>query len=521
MKNRYVYYIFAFLFLFSFSALAESKSEFFDFVSKSKGDSSEYKTAQILSDKPQMSPLLEVEKKDLKEVKKLISDKKYKSLAVKDIVISYDKAKSKKDKERKDTSLEIAVGKSKLIKIKSFMKDIIVASPEIADIKVVNRRLVYLTGIKVGNTNVILLDNKGKIIRKIDVHVHMDSVALKHTYEKLFPYENIKVSPTKDGLVLSGLVSSDTVAKTAGKIAQGYVADAEKIVNMIGVNGEQQVLLKVRVAEMQRSVLKELGFNTTYGANMDGWILDWQGVANTGLSAGGAGASSLYGGTLTRGSFASTIQALETNGLIKTLAEPNLTAVSGEKADLLAGGEYPIPVFDSDGNVTFVFKPYGVSLAFTPVVLSSGRISLKLSTEVSSIADLKVIANATVPTMNTRRFGTTVEIPSGGSLMIAGLLQNDEINSLGGVPWIKDVPILGALFSSKSFRTNESELVVTISGYIVEPKNAQDFSLPTDGFAPASDIDRYLLGKLYKTYKNKNNSLIKGVLKGPVGYIMR
>ncbi|MGD9637496.1 MAG: type II and III secretion system protein family protein [Alphaproteobacteria bacterium] len=520
MKNKILLIALLLSFLFSPCAFAESEGGFFSFFSKLKSNNEESEEAKI---KPKAHPSIKIEEGSLQDAKSIILDSDL------NLILNSQKAPYKKinrkvqlqqDSSKNAIALNIAVGNSEVININPETREIIIANPAVADIKIVNKNLAYLNGTGIGDTNVILLDGSSKILTRFNVSVNVSSESLAGIYKKLFPEEKIDVLSTKDSLVISGSVSSDAIAKNVIQVANNFVT-TEKIVNMLGIKDEQQVLLKVRVAEMQRSVLKEFGLNTSFNQNKNSWLLNWAGVTNTGLSAGGLGVNSLYGATLSKGSFSAVMQALETQGLIKTLAEPNLTAVSGEKADLLAGGEYPIPVFDQEGNVTFTFKPYGISLAFTPVILSSGRISLKLSTEVSSIADLEVISGATVPTMNTRRFGTTVEIPSGGSLMIGGLLQNDTINNSGGVPGIQNIPILGALFRSQSFRKNETELVVTISGYIVEPRSENEFASPSDGFVPAGDLNRLLLGGLYKTYRDKNSKLIKGALKGPIGYSMR
>lgn len=423
------------------------------------------------------------------------------------------------------TLIHLPLNKTKIIEFDRKVRDVMVASPSIVDVKVQTPQMAYIVAKSVGDTNVIFTDKNGNIISRIELHVQLDTMAVQELLSNVLPGENIKVSAANDNLILSGSVSSNIAVTNAVSVARTFVADATNVVNMLSVQGEQQVLLQVKVAEMQRSVLKELGFSTGLGTNNIGseYFYSWTAGANT-LDAGGSGAASLYSGTLqnTAGTFSTTLRALETNGLLKTLAEPNMVAVSGETASLLAGGEYPIPVSDSDGQITFEFKPYGVGLSFTPVVLSSGKISLKLATEVSSLSSQTVTtANTSIPAINVRRANTTVEMPSGGSLMIAGLLQNDVISNLSGVPGLKDLPILGALFRSQQFQRNETELVISITALLVKPHDPNELSLPTDGFAPSSDLDRMLIGRLYQAHTLKSLPPSTAEIEGPVGYIMK
>lgn len=423
------------------------------------------------------------------------------------------------------TLIHLPLNKTKIIEFDRKVRDVMVASPSIVDVKVQTPQMAYIVAKSVGDTNIIFTDKNGNIISRIELHVQLDTMAVQELLSNVLPGENIKVSAANDNLILSGSVSSNVAVANAVSVARTFVADATNIVNMLSVQGEQQVLLKVKVAEMQRSVLKELGFSTGLGSNNIGseYFYSWTSGANT-LDAGGSGATSLYTGTLENaaGTFSTTLRALETSGLLKTLAEPNMVAVSGETASLLAGGEYPIPVSDSDGQITFEFKPYGVGLSFTPVVLSSGKISLKLATEVSSLSSETVTtANTSIPAINVRRANTTVEMPSGGSLMIAGLLQNDVISNLSGVPGLKDLPILGTLFRSQQFQRNETELVISITALLVKPHDPNELSLPTDGFAPSSDLDRMLIGRLYQAHTLKSLPPSTAEIEGPVGYIMK
>jgi pilus assembly protein CpaC len=290
---------------------------------------------------------------------------------------------------------------------------------------------------------------------------------------------------------------------------------------------------------MQRSVIKQLGINLFGALNHGGGNTARFGTSNQfnvagsllgGLSAGvnrtvpGPGLDPFGpngGVSISSNSISGVLQALERNGLVRVLAEPNLTAVSGESAKFLAGGEFPVPAgVDTQGNIKIEFKPFGVGLGFTPVVLSDGRINLRLSTEVSQISNEQSVTlqNLVVPGLSVRRAETSVELPSGGSLVIAGLLQNDIQKSIDGIPGLKDIPVLGALFRSSDFQNNETELVIVVTPYLVNAVNEDQLRLPTDGFTPASDFDSYFLGQLHGVYKRKATPGTS--LQGPFGYIM-
>ena len=240
----------------------------------------------------------------------------------------------------------------------------------------------------------------------------------------------------------------------------------------------------------------------------------------TGVGPNAFGTATFASGAFT--ALSTMIDALEQQGLVKTLAEPNLTAVSGENANFLVGGEFPIPIPQDDSQITIEFREFGVLLTFTPVVLSSGAISLKISTEVSQLSTQGqvTLSNFIIPALTVRRAETTVEMPSGGTMIIAGLLQNDIRNTIDGFPGLKDIPVLGALFRSVAFKKNETELVITVTPYLVLPVSESAVTLPTDGFAPASDFDLYLLGRLHDVYRREEETTALGRVQGPIGYIM-
>jgi len=361
----------------------------------------------------------------------------------------------------------------------------------------------------------------------------LDSAAVQEALRQVLPDEHgIHVEAVNDSLYLSGTVKTDQVANTVKSLARRYVLQDANLVNLLKVSNDQQVLLKVKVAEIQRSVLKELGVGVSTGAiPLFGKGSNVKLSGSTSSTAGliSAAASTLYGSATVTGigSLVTNLNLLENQGLIRTLVEPNLTAVSGETATMLAGGELPIPISQVNGAISVEFKPYGVLLGFTPTVLDPGRLSLKMTTEVSAIDtsnSTAISSTISVPAFKVRRAGSTVELPSGGSIMIAGLLQNDITTDVAGLPGLMDLPVLGALFRSNAFQRNETELVVILSAYVVQPVDKADsLTSPSDGFAPTSDLNRFLFGRLQETYTTRGNQapVLPEQLKGPTGYILQ
>lgn len=313
----------------------------------------------------------------------------------------------------------------------------------------------------------------------------------------------------------------EQAVSTARTAARRFVSADANVINRLSVAGPQQVLLKVRVAEVNRTVIKDLGMNTSYTNTSGKLKLTSIGGGSTAFNDTAAASGSIV---FSPAGLTLNFSALEEHGLLRTLAEPNLSALSGETAKLLAGGEVPIPVSQSNGAVTVEFKPYGVGLVFSPVIMGNGRISLKVQSEVSSLDEDHKVAigtNISVPAFLVRRAETVVEMNSGGSLMIAGLLSNSGNSNLNSIPGMKDLPVIGSLFSSTAYNNSESELMVTVTPYLVEATNAKAISLPTDGFIPSSDLKRYFLMKLQEEYVGKQaNALPPQALQGPVGYIV-
>jgi pilus assembly protein CpaC len=397
----------------------------------------------------------------------------------------------------------ITLGKAELIDVDGDIADVLVANPAIIDVMAVQSNRLYIVGLKIGDTNIIALDENGDVIKKLDIHVKYDLKAIQAMVNDLYPDEDVEVKAVHDQIVMTGTVSTPEVASRITSVVASYVGDLqdqkgtadELISNLLNVRGEQQVMLQVKIVEASRSILKELGVNTDIN-NEDALSTSTLFNENTSFTFGTGGGIGLSQdptglarfitdtGIAGIGDLQFFLRALEEENLIHVLAEPNLTAVSGQKAGFLAGGEFPVPVGrDNVGNVVVEFREFGVSLNFKPIVLSDNRISLQLNTEVSSLDfdSAVVLADVNVPGLDVRKADTTVEVQSGGSLMIAGLLQSESIKGMAGLPGINKTPILGDLVKSDSFRRDETELVVIVTPYLVEPyaeKNRAERTAP-------------------------------------------
>jgi len=418
-------------------------------------------------------------------------------------------------------TVNVPVGKARLIRLPVPVRDVAIGDSAVADLVIKTPQLAYLVGRQVGNTNAFFLGPDGKEVLRLEIKVEVDVVTLRDTIESLMPGDRIEVKAVNQSVFLTGSVRSAAVSERARTIARRFVQNDTDIVNLLLIKEEAQVLLKVRVAEVQRNAIKELGvnFNAAFNTGKFTGSLSSVGTAAT-QPAFGFGQFAYLGSNVFQ--FTSAVNALERAGLIRTLAEPNLTAISGEGAQFLVGGEFPVPVSSTLGQVSITFKQFGIALNFTPVVLDQGRISLKVATEVSALSNngAIVLNSISVPALTVRRAQTTVEMSSGGTLMIAGLLQNDINSVINGLPGLKDIPILGQLFRSESFQKNETELVVSVTGYLVKPMGDAQVSLPVDGYQPPSDLDFYLLGRLHARYTTGAEGPRSGQLKGPIGYIL-
>jgi pilus assembly protein CpaC len=380
-------------------------------------------------------------------------------------------------------NVTVMLGKAEMINIGGEIADVLVADPSIVDVMAVKSNRLYVVGSNLGDTNIMALNAEGDIIKKINIHVQMDTERLSSMVNELYPSEQVNIKALTDQVVLTGNVSNPETANKIVNLVARYAADAQGVtggavdnivVNMMGVRGEQQVMLRVKIVEASRSALKDLGLelNATGGSFGDAAI----GIA-TATALGLTNPTQLAAGVLSYnsgdlGNVSYLARALEQEGILNTLAEPNLTSISGEQAGFLAGGEFPIPTqLDDNGNLVYEFRPFGVSLNFLPTVMSEDRISLQLTTEVSTATfDRNLqLQGISVPTFNVRRAETTVELPSGGTLMIAGLLQSESISGLSQLPGVGDIPVVGDLVKSDTFTRDESEVVVMITPYLVKP----------------------------------------------------
>lgn len=443
--------------------------------------------------------------------------------------------------------LNLGINKAVIIELPEDARDVLVSNPAVVDAVVRTPRQVYVVGMAAGPANAFFFTASGKQLLNLEIRVERDMPELKSIIERNVKGSDITVETINDNVVINGSVKNASDAEAARQIAMRYVTDPGKtvnkdsVVNRVAIRGGDQVMVRVRVAEMQRSLAKQLGVD--FAAAFDiGKNLPITLASSNPFSLLGQALSSSQSfnfGSLKGGSSVEAVmKAFERSGLIRTLAEPNLTAVSGESAKFLAGGEFPVPVArDRDGNVQIEFKPFGVGLGFTPVVLSEGRISLRISTEVSEITgensfvsqgglgvdedgDLIQVPGVTIPGLRVRRAETTVELPSGGSMVMAGLLQQTMKQNLDGIPGLKNLPILGALFQSRDFQSGETELVIIVTPYLVEATSPKNLAAPTDGFVTPSDAEAVLLSRLNAVYGSKG-AQAQGSLKGPVGFIVR
>lgn len=399
------------------------------------------------------------------------------------------------DIQRHDPLMVLTIGKAEIVEIDGAVSDIMVADPDIIDVVALQANRMYMVGSKVGNTNVIALDADGNVIKRMNVHVRVDEATLEETLNDLFPKEGIRAKTVNDQVILVGEVSNPMVAAQVRDLAIRFVGDEKNLINLVKVSGEMQVMLKVRIMEASRAVLKELGVETGVNDSVDASPALFNNLSPESISGRGTAALGTNGQTgLTSDPFGVgrliydtnvlglgftevLINALEQDNLVNILAEPNLTAVSGEEASFLAGGEFPIPTGrDTNGNIVIEFKSFGVSLNFRPTVLSERRIGLQLKTEVSSLDPDQgiTIDEINVPGLDVRRAETNVEIGSGGSLMIAGLLKSETIKGLSGLPGVRNTPIIGDLISSDSFNRQETELLIVVTPYIVQPIAKKD-----------------------------------------------
>lgn len=409
----------------------------------------------------------------------------------------------------------VPLNKSQVVVADRPFAKVLIGNPEIADIVPLTNRSVYVLGKKQGTTSLTIYDRNNTLIAVMDVSVGTDVVSLRRQLAELLPAENIAVRASGNSVVLSGTVSSGPAADRAKQIAATFAG--EKVVNLLSVGAAQQVMLEVRFSEMNRTAAKQLGFNNAFfsggfrggtgnTAPQTAILTDQAGrpVVNLPgiLESFGVGAARYSIGSL---NIVTALDALERKGVVTTLAEPTLIALSGKSASFLAGGEFPVPVAQNSsggaGNggstITVEFKPFGVSLAFTPTVLDDGVINLEVAPEVSSIdpSASVTINGLTVPGLQTRRAKTTLELRDGQSFAIAGLLRNDFQDTVRQFPVLGSIPILGALFRSTGFQKQETELVIIVTPRLVQPVSAEKLAVPTDRVMPPSEGDLFGFGR--------------------------
>jgi pilus assembly protein CpaC len=478
-------------------------------------------------------------------------------------------------------NLKIGLGKSVLIEFPRDVRDVMVSNPAAVDAVVLSSNRVFLLARKIGEANAFFFDTNGDQFATMELYIERETAALESLLNRTIPGSSIKVEMLNQTVVLTGHVKNPTDAVRAGNISRQFAtveyevksedtkegasvkrfdkSDSETVINMLVVEAEEQVMLKVTVAEVQRSLMKQMGinlggainagnFSTTlltenalpltaaaglgklpvFGTNTT--IDDTKACGssfgicgyNAGPSGSSFGNSGLLGGWQGNGgSINSALRMLERDGLIRTLAEPNLTAVSGEPAKFLAGGEYPVPVVDSVGALSVQYKEFGVGLAFTPIVLSEGRISLKIETEVSELTSVGAVTlnGISIPALKKRQAKSTVELPSGGTIALAGLISDDTRQNIDGFPGAKDIPIIGTLFRSRDYIKQETELVVIVTPYLVKPTSRQELATPADGLVAATDMKANFLGELNRIY-GRSEAAPAGDLKGDYGFIV-
>ncbi len=424
--------------------------------------------------------------------------------------------------------LEVPLNQSKFYNLPVSVESLVVGDENIADVRYDRDRpnqLLVIAG-SIGSTNVHFLDGAGNVVHRLEVRVVTDYQVIKSALAELLPDEAIDISVYRDSIFLTGKVRSAESMASAVSIVQRFAADPANVINMLSLQGSQQVILQVRVAEMTRTVRKDLttGVNVSQGwgvgnlnpGNLITFSTDQAATANTRFATG-------FLDSQISGLGQVQFDILERQGLVKTLAEPTLMAVSGEPASFLVGGTTPIPSgVSSDGSALCCDNiEFGIGLDFVPVVIDKGRISLNITTTISELGAVVDIGGVDAYNIIEKRASTTVELPSGGSVMIAGLLKDNMGDTIRGFPFLMDIPILGALVRSSEFTRDETELVITVTVYLAKPTGDDaPLALPTDGFEPASDIDIYLLGRLHREYTKKELPIWAKPLKGPFGYIM-
>ena len=455
-------------------------------------------------------------------------------------------------------NVSLGLDKSLVVELPRDVRDVLVANPEIADAIVRTARKIFLIGNQVGQTNVFMFDKAGNTVLSLNLSVERDILPLADLIEKYVPGSNVKVEIVNDNIVLTGSVPNPIAARRVSDLAQAFVTGGEattgqftqtavsgqnggdsaisnpdsagrqesQIINLLKIEGEDQVHLKVVVAEIKRSVLKQLGIDlSAFQTGASAFDFSRTSVASAaGVFQPGGLSGAVRQSIGNNGAFEASVQALERANVLRTLAEPTLTAQSGREATFLAGGEINFPTSTSidDGVLTIetTQRTVGVSLSFTPVVQSAERISITLNTEVSAFDPTQSDAGAggvTFPGVSVRRASSTIELPSGGTMIVGGLLKDDLRRTVSGLPYLKNIPVLGPLFGSSGFARNETELVIMATPYLVRPTARKKLARPDKNFATPSDTGSYLFNQINRIYGGKAGA--NGKYHGRVGFI--
>lgn len=444
--------------------------------------------------------------------------------------------------------INLGLDKSLVVDLPADANDVLVANPDVADAVMRTSRRLYLFGKQIGQTNIFVFDGSGKQIAAMEIVIERDIAGLENSLARLIPNSDIRAEMINDNIVLTGTVLTPLDATKAVSLAQIFVDGGEQtsnggsgfaalfgngqsssIVNLIKIAGQDQVMLKVTIAEVQRAVTKQLGLSTAISnptTDGFGFAVSATGIAQQVISGASFGSLGFNYGL---NELQTQLRAMEAAGVVRTLAEPSLTAVSGEQAEFRVGGSWQTPssVSNSENgglNIEYTDTPYGIYLNFTPTVLSEGRISLQLSTEVqepSLVGSSQAGRDANLMGTRNRRAKTTVELPSGGSMAIAGLVQDDIRQAVSGMPGLSRIPIFGALFRSREFVRNETELVMIVTPYLVRPTARKDLTQPDENLHPASESASMFMGRINRVYGTKQGNLPEGRYTGSIGFILK
>lgn len=406
-------------------------------------------------------------------------------------------------------SVALIVDQGTLIKLSKPASAVFVADPTIADVQVKTPSLVYVYGRAPGTTSLYAVDGEENVLMNRKITVQFETYRLKQAINEMIPDANIDIQALNNTVVLRGNVQNATDAADAVSFATRFVGDGNTVVNQLRITGSNQVNLQVTIAEMSKNTLKDLGINWDAASSVGNFVFGLA-TGTPAVTAGGAfvnragGVNNLgVGFRSNQHSINALIDALEDEGLIKVMAKPNLTALSGETASFLSGGEFPVPVAQEDNRITVEFREFGVSLAFTPTLLGDNRISLRVRPEVSQLTNTGAFNDGTlsIPALSTRRAETTVEMGSGQSFAIAGLIQQRTTQDNSSVPGLNEVPVASALFQNDTYTKQETEIVIIVTPYIVEPTNHK-LATPIDGHIPPKDSQRYLNRQMYQRYES-------------------